>query len=173
MIEIKNKKIAEYLKQKDVLVNQGIAISKLIDAKQIKIEKLNKKEREVTNLVNPPELIEHGNKLRDEINEKIKELETIGKRIEEMKIDAIPDKMKKEHYALRDEKEKLERDRNKIALKIQKIKDRVIPLIRKEVVPLLAEYEDIEKAVVKDDKIVIETFNHLEDWKKNFKKNVV
>jgi hypothetical protein len=79
--------------------------------------------------------------------------------------------MKDEHMQLFKDKEKLERDRNKIALKVQKIKDKVIPIIQKEVKPLLLqEYDDIETAKVKDGVVVINTFNHLEDWKAAFKR---
>jgi hypothetical protein len=68
------------------------------------------------------------------------------------------------------EREKLERERNKIALKVQKIKDKIIPLIRKEVKPLLKDpFDDIETAQIKEDKVVVDTFNHIEEFKKKFK----
>ncbi len=79
--------------------------------------------------------------------------------------------MKNDHLEVLKQKEKLERERNKVALKVQKIKDKVVPIIQKEVRPLLKdEYDDIETAKLKDGKIVIETFNHIEDFKKKFRK---
>lgn len=171
MIKITNKRIADYLRQKDVLVNEGRAISKELVDIEHKIATLDRKERKITEKVQPQELLEQGEKLKGEINTMVEELQKIGKAIEDAKIAAIPEDMVKNHYALRDLKEKKERERNKIALKIQKIKDKVSPIIRKEVKPLLKEeYDDIESADVDGDEIVIKTFNHLEEWKAFWRK---
>ena len=99
----------------------------------------------------------------------MKRLEELGNLIEQQKLDAIPKDIKTAHQALMKEREELERERNKIALKVQKIKDRVVPLIQKEVKPLLKEYEDIDTAKTKDGKVTINTFNHLNDWIRAFK----
>jgi len=170
MIILKNKKIVSYLTEKEQLVNEGRRISKEIVKIEKEIASLDKKEKKITEKVNPAELIEQGEKLKAEINVKIGELQKISDQIGDAKIKAIPEKMVKRHYALRGDKEQLERERNKLALKVQKIKDRVIPLIKKEVTPLLQEYEDIEKVDVKKGEAVVTLFNHLEEFKRNFKK---
>lgn len=170
MIKIDNKKIYNLLLEKDKIVKEGRGISAQIETIESKIATLDKKERAITEKVNPKDLIERGDALKDEINNKIKELEKIAKEIEDVKIKAIPEDMVKEHYALRAEKEKKERERNKLALKVQKIKDKVIPLIQKEMKSHLNDYEDIETAKIMGDKVVIETFSHLEEWKKQFDK---
>ena len=101
----------------------------------------------------------------------MKRLEVLGKLIEKHKLDAVPKELKDKHFTLMAKKEKLERDRNKIFLKVQKIKDRLIPLVQKLVRPLLKEkYDDVETAKAINDKVYINTFNHLEDWKKKFGK---
>lgn len=170
MIKIKNKKILCYLNDKEELVASGRKISKDIENLEIEISKLDKKERSITDKVMPKDLIDDGEALKKEINDKIEILGKIGKKIEDAKISAIPKDMVELHYKLRNEKEKLERDRNKIALKIQKIKDRVIPMIKKEVLPQLSEYEDIESSEIVDDEVVIKTYDRLEEFKKSFKK---
>jgi len=170
MIKIKNKKILEYLKQKDIYVKQGRLLSTEIEEIEKNIEELDKAEKEYTTKCEPKELMEEGKNLQDQINELITKLQSISEKIQDEKIASIPKDMVDKHYKLRDKKEKLERERNKVALKIQKIKDRVVPLIQKSVTPKLAQYEDIEKAEVMEDEIVVTTFNHLEEFKKRFKR---
>jgi ABC-type Zn uptake system ZnuABC Zn-binding protein ZnuA len=83
--------------------------------------------------------------------------------------------MKDKHYALKDELEAFRIARNKIALKVQKIKDRVTPLVKKEVAPHLGEYDDTETVQIVRGKIIVQTFSHLEEWIARFKakKNTV
>ncbi len=170
MITLENKRLHDFIVSKDTLVAEGRKISQQIEDIEKKCGVYEKKEKSITLKVKPPkELQEEGDKLADEINKSIKRLEEIGMKIEKSKLDAIPKEMKDEHMALLKEKEGMERDRNKIALKVQKIKDRVVPLIQREVKPLLKEYDDIETAKTKDGKVVITTFNHLDDWVKKFK----
>lgn len=172
MIEIINPIIAKHLKNKDELVNEGRKISRDIENVEIKIKTYENREKAITGKVKPdPEIQARGDKLAEEVNAKIEELNKIGKEIEAMKLAAIPAEMKAEHLALLKKKEDLERDRNKVALKIQKIKDRIIPMIQKIVKPLLKdEYDDIETAKLQGDKITIQTFNHVTDFKNKFKK---
>lgn len=170
MITIKNKKVVTLLKEKEELVLTGRETSKKIEALDLKIFNLDKKERKITDSVLPKELLEKGEALKAKINLEVEELQKIGQEIENAKIEAIPQSMVDEHYAYRDEKEKLEKERNKIALKIQKIKDKVIPLIKKEVAPQIGEYEDIESSEIINDEVVIKTFDRLEEFKKSFKK---
>jgi hypothetical protein len=66
-------------------------------------------------------------------------------------------------------REELERDRNKIALKIQKFKDKLIPMLKKEIKPHLKEFEDTQTVELKDGKVVVETFDYLEDYKARFR----
>lgn len=170
MLKIKNAKLVKYLTDKEDLVKQGRSVSKEIEKIELKIQEIDKLEREITSKVHPEELLIKGEELKKKIEAEIEELKKIGKEIEDIKIKAIPEDMVKKHYALRDEKEKLETDRNKIALKIQKIKDRVIPIIQKEVKPHLQEFDDIETAIVKNNEVWVTTYNRLEEFKKSFKK---
>lgn len=172
MIEIKNPKIIKFLTDKDALVVEGKNFTKEIERIDIKIKGFENKEKAITGKIKPTkEVEEKGDKLVAEINARVKELEQLGKEIEESKLAAIPADMRKEHEELMASKEKLERERNKIALKIQKIKDRVIPMIQKECKPHLAtEFDDIETAKLIDGKVVVTTFNHIDDFKAKFRK---
>lgn len=170
MLEIENKKIHDFIVTKDELVNQGRKISMEIETIEKKCAVLEKKEKAITAKVEPPkELTDEGDKLAKSIETTMKRLEELGKLVEKAKLEAIPKDMKDEHMALLKQKEALERDRNKIALKVQKIKDRVVPLIQKQVKPLLKEFDDVETAKTKNGKVIISTFNHMDDWKRAFR----
>lgn len=172
MITLDNPRLVKFINDKDTLVQEGRKITRDIENLEVRIKGFENREKAITAKVKPSiESIEKGNKLTDEINAKIKELETLGMEIENQKLAAVPAKMKEDHLNLLKQKETLERDRNKIALKIQKIKDKIVPIIQKECKPLLKnEFDDIETASIKDDKIVIKTFNHVEDFKSKFRK---
>lgn len=172
MLKIDNKKIFDYLSEKDKLVKEGRKISSELETLEHKIVKCQDKEKKITESVKCEDLVKKGDIIGKEIEAKIKEIEDLSKQIQEIKLAAIPPELKGEHETLMKLREEGERRRNKIALKVQKIKDKVVPLIHKYVKPLLKEYEDIETAKLEDGKVVIETFNHLEQWKKNFKSRI-
>lgn len=179
MIEIESKKIAELITAKDDLVTEGRKITGQMEDLEKKVHKCEDKEKAITAKEKPDETLKaEGDALVEVFNNTLKRLEEVGQAIEKKKMDAIPKELIDEHKGYLKEIEKLERDRNKIALKVQKIKDRVIPLIQKEVVPKfvkrevtvdMSKFDDIETAKVKDGKVVIHTFNHLDDWKRKFK----
>ncbi len=170
MITIENKRLHDLIVDKDLHVTQGRGISKEIENLEIKIKRIENKEKKITGSVVPPkELTDKGDELLKVLNKIDKELTEIAEGIEKAKLDAIPKEMKDEHMDLLKLRENLERDRNKVALKVQKIKDKCIPIIQKEVKPLLNDkYDDIETAKTKDGKVLITTFNHLEEFKRKF-----
>jgi uncharacterized coiled-coil DUF342 family protein len=65
--------------------------------------------------------------------------------------------------------EELETERRKIGLQVQKVKDKVIPIVRKETDALLQEFEEVSTVEVKDGEIVVTTVNVLEDFKRDYK----
>lgn len=171
MIELKNKKIYDFIVKKDELVDEGRSISSELDKVEIKIKKCQDKEKAITAKVEPDkELKERGDVLVELINKNMKELEEISKQIRDQKLEKVPKALEEEHKELMKTREKLQRDINKVALKVQKIKDRLTPLIQKEVKPLLEEYDDIETAQAKNGVVIIKTFNYLEDFKAKFKR---
>lgn len=171
MITIDNKKIHDLIVQKDDLVTEGRAITGKMEEIGKKVTKCEEKEKAITAKEKPDSVLkEEGDKLVELFNTTLKRIEEIGQAIEKKKMAAIPQALIDEHKGYLKEIEGMERDRNKIALKVQKIKDKVVPLIQKEVKPLLKEYDDIETAKVKDGKVLINTFNHLEDWMRKFKR---
>jgi len=168
-LKLTNKKLLELLRLKDNIVKDGRKISQEIEELDKEITKCEEEEREITAKVEPIELGEQAEKLKNEINKQIKKFEALAKKIKNTKLDAIPKDLEAKHKDLMAKKEKLERDRNKIALKVQKIKDRVVPIIQKEVKPKLEEFEDIETAELEGSEVVVKTFSYLEEWKKAYR----
>ena len=161
--------LIKWLQEKDALVKEGREVSKRLDAVEKEIQTYVDKEMKLTAKVEPKELIAEGNKLRDEINERVKLLEKVAEDIRKEKLKAIPKDMETEHLKLNDQKEKLEKERNKIALKVQKIKDRFVPKLQKIALKHLGEFEDLSTAELKDGKVVVEKFSHLQEWKRQWK----
>jgi hypothetical protein len=180
MIEIENKKLHDWIVEKDRLVDEGRANERDIAIIEKKIADFEKKEKIITGKIQPDkDLREEGDKLIEEVNKTMKRLEELGKLIQDKKLEAVPKEMKDEHVALMKEREEKERLRNKIALKVQKVKDRCIPLIQKEVKPLLrvkrmveidiGKFDDIETAKTKNGKVVFQKYNRLEEFMQKFK----
>lgn len=168
MITIDNKKLHDYLMEKDSLVKQGRGVSVEIEALEKKIQSYQNKEKVITSRVECKEeqvLIEEKSKLVEAL---FKEVDALADTIREKKLAGVPENIRKEHMALLEKRKALETERNKFALKVQKIKDRVKPIIQKEMKPILKEYEDINTVVLNKGKIEVEVFSHLEDWKKAF-----
>jgi seryl-tRNA synthetase len=177
---IDNKKLHDLIVKKDELVFAGRKISGEIEVIEAKCKRFEEKEKKITAKVEiPKELFEKGEELTKQMTKVENELNEIGKKIHDMKLEAVPKEIKEEHLSLLREKEVKERDRNKIALKVQKIKDKLIPIVQREVKPLLqakrivevdlGPYDDIQTAKTKEGKVVIETYNRLEDFQKTFR----
>lgn len=170
-IELNNKKLHDYIVEKDRLVGVGRGITRDLESLELKIQGFEKKEKIITAKVVPPkELTDKGDEIVKQVTKLNEELTKIAVKINKSKLDAIPKEIKESHLKLLDDRDNLERERNKVALKVQKIKDKVVPIIKKEVKPLLKQYDDIETAKTKNGKVIINTFNHLEEFKKKFEK---
>lgn len=167
--ELYDEKLHEYLSEKDELVKKGRKLSAKVEITQRKIEANEKKQRTHT-AYKPQELWDKAVALDAKIAKDLTELEGIQKEVMKIKAERIPATVAKEFEYLKKEKEDYEIERNKVALKVQKIKDRAVPLIQKLMKPFLGEYEDIDTAELKGEKIIVKTFSHLENWKENFAK---
>lgn len=64
--------------------------------------------------------------------------------------------------------ETLEETRRKVGLQVQKIKDKVIPLVKKLTDGKLAEFEEITQVDIKDGEIDITVVNVVEDFKRDY-----
>jgi hypothetical protein len=76
----------------------------------------------------------------------------------------------KEINAVIDEMMKLEKSRDKIAIKLQKQKEKMIPLIEKDIIPnlTLTEFEEVGKITKIEGGIEIEIVDKVEEFKANY-----
>jgi predicted nucleic acid-binding Zn-ribbon protein len=169
MFTIDNAKLYKLIEDKDTLVKQGRKISSELETIEFKINKLQDKEKVITGKHENKDLATRGEIARLEMERAMKAFDKVAAEIHADKLEAIPKTMKDEHYAFMKKREELERDRNKIALKIQKFKDKLIPMLKKEIKPHLKEFEDTQTVELKDGKVVVETFDYLEDYKARFR----
>jgi len=180
MLKITNAKLYDWIMLKDKEVAGGRKISEDMDKLEKKIKRFEIMEKRITGKIKPDqELVDKGDKMVKDLQKMQEELMKIADGINKKKLEAVPQKMKDEHMALLKEREVLERERNKVALKVQKIKDRIVPLVQKEVKPLLCaerieqidmgRFDDIETAKAKDGVVEISTFNRLTDFMNKFK----
>lgn len=173
-IKIDDSRVLKYLQEKDVLVKSGRRISDEITRIETKITDCETKEKKITEKKQNAELGDKAEALKVQINELVKEFEKVCSAITVDKLSAIPKDLEKTHRDLMKQKEVKEQERNKIALKVQKIKDRVVPIIKKHVTPHLEQYEDIQTAEIKKDEVVVSVYNALDEWKEAYrKKNMV
>lgn len=169
MITLENPKLYKLIEEKDALVKTGRKISSELETIEFKINKLQDKEKVITGKHQNKELMTKGEIARLEMERAMKAFDEIANQIHADKLAAIPQTMKDEHFALLKLRSDKEADRNKVALKIQKYKDKMIPLLKKLIKPHLGEFDDTETVEVKDGKILVTTFNYIEDFKKKFK----
>jgi predicted nucleic acid-binding Zn-ribbon protein len=170
IIKIEDKQVLKYLQDKDELVKNGRRISDEISRLETKITDCENKEKKITEKRQPKELGEKAEALKVEINKLVKEFEKVCSAITVDKLSAIPKELEKTHKDLMKLKEAKEQERNKLALKVQKIKDRVVPKIKKHVAPQLEEYEDIQTAEIKKGEVVVTVYSALDEWKEAYKK---
>lgn len=170
-IKLENEDLKNLILEKGKLVDEG-------RAKSIEIEKLENDMSEIEK-----QLIEEEKKVNlDEFHKKEK---TITKRMEKCiadinkikqeiytKIKAeTPQELRDKYDEIKKEKENKEEERNKIALSAQKFNDKIIPLSRELMKPLLQdEFEDYDTIMIKDNEITASIFSHLNDFKINFNK---
>ena len=134
-----------------VLVDQEIMVAE----KAVDLSEFQEKQLEITNAVEGY----------------IEQMKTVQKEMFSKLKDSVDSGLYKKYDILKEQKEKLEESRNKVALKAQKYNDKIIPLGRKLMEEYLEnEYDDYDSIKIEDGEIVCTIFNHLDDFKKKFKK---
>lgn len=169
-IEIENKKMVEWIEAKDVLLNEGLAVLKQLEKVESEITSFQNKEKMITGKISPDATLkEEGDRLANEHAIIEKRLDEIIQSIEKKKMDAIPEKLLADHKEALKKRENLKRDMKKIENKIQKIKDRLVPLMKKEIKPLLQEFDDVDTPTIVKGKVVFPVYNHLENFKRQYR----
>lgn len=170
-VTIESDKLKELLLKKAELVNNGRAKSDEIEQLEKEMEETDQAVQAEEKKVNIDDLLEKEKEETKIVNECIERMKIIKKEIFDRMIEQVPAELHTKYDELKTKKEVLETERNKIALKAQKYNDKIIPLAKKLMSPFLEDqYDDYDTLQLQGEEIVATIFNHLADWKTNFKK---
>lgn len=170
-IKIENAKLKTLLEKKGDLIKIGRAVSDEITELEKQMEDTDKEVQELEKKVNIDEFLEREKEQTKIVEECIEKMKLIKKEIYDKMIAEVPKELHDKYDTLRKTKEEKEEERNKIALKAQKFNDKIIPLAKDMMKPFLVDqYDDYDTLQLDGDEIVATIFNHLNDFKTNFKK---
>lgn len=171
LVTLENDKLKKLLTEKSIIVTEGRQISSDIEILETEMEAIDTQIKEIEKTINIDEFHAEEKLLTEQVEACLARLQEIQKEIyAKMKV-AVPEELGERYETIKNKKEALETKRNKIALKAQKYNDKIIPLSRKLMKPLLEDqYEDYETIKVEDGQIIATIFSHLNDFKTNFKK---
>ena len=170
-ITIENDKLKNLLIKKGELITIGRTKSEDIERLEKEMEEADKLVQAEEAKVDIADLNEKAKAIGAKVDEAIKEMQAVKQEIFDRMMAQTPPELRTKYDELRKKKEELETERNKIALKAQKYNDKIIPLGKEMMKPFLEDqYDDFETLQLEDGEIVATIFNHLVDWKVNFKK---
>ncbi len=170
-ITIESDKLKELLTKKGGLIAIGRSKSDEIESIEKQMEELDVKIQAEEKKVDIKDLDEKAKTISAKVDEAIKEMQGIKEEIYARMKAQVPPEFGQQYDELKKKKEDLETERNKIALKAQKFNDKIIPLGKECMKPFLKDqYDDYDSLSLEDDEIVATIFNHLVDFKNNFKK---
>lgn len=170
-VNIENSKLKDLLKKKGALVDTGRATSIEIEALEKQMEEIDKQVQAEEAKVDISDLNDVQKAIGERVDKAIKEMQVVKQEIFNRMNAQVPHELHEKYEELKKRKEELETERNKVALKAQKFNDKIIPLARESMKPHLNDqYDDYDTLYLENDEIFATIFNHLVDWKANFKK---
>ena len=170
-VQLANDKLKDLLIKKGELVNKGRTKSVEIEGLEKQMEDIDLQLQAKEAKVDISDLNDKQKEIAARVDVAIQEMEGVKKEIFERMKAQVPAELGVQYEELKKKKEDLETERNKIALKAQKYNDKIIPLARESMKPFLQDqYDDYDSLYLENDEIFATIFNHLVDYKANFKK---
>ena len=170
-IKLENDKLKDLITKKGELVTFAIAKSEEIEAIEKEMETVDIQVQEEEKKIDISDLLEKEKGLTSQLDKLVEDMKALKQEIFDRMIKQVPQELHAKYEELKKSKEDKEIERNKLALKAQKYNDKIIPLGRKMMKPLLEDmYEDFDTLALEDGEIVATIFSHLNDFKMNFKK---
>ena len=170
-VTIENDKLKALLQKKGELIAIGRGKSEEIEQLEKEMEETDKLVQEAEKKVNIDDLLEKEKVETKIVEECIEKMKVIKQEIFDRMMAQTPPELRTKYDELKKKKEDLETERNKTALKAMKYNDKIIPLAKEMMKPFLEDqYDDYDTLALDGDEIVATIFNHLSDWKANFKK---
>lgn len=170
-VNIESDKLKGLLVKKGELITLGRGKSSEIETLEQELTEIDLKVQEEEKKVNIDDLLEREKAETKTVEECIEKMKAIKQEIyERMKAQTSPD-LHTKYDEVKKKKEDLELERSKIAIKAQKFNDKIIPLAKVLMKPFLQDqYDDYDTLQLEGDEIIATVFNHLNDFKTNFKK---
>lgn len=170
-VNITNEKIKKLLSEKSDLVTIGRKMSEEIEKMDEEMQEIDNKMKELEKTIDISEFSAREKEITAVVENAIEQMNKIQSEIREKMISIVPKELGDRYETIKNEKETKENERNKVALKVQKYNDKIIPLGRKLMKPYLEDnFDDYETISIVDGEVVATVFNHLEEFKTNFKK---
>lgn len=171
IIKLEDKKLFEYLTKKSTLIEEGRGISTELEKIDTEMEELDKLIQDEEKKVDITDLTDKEKEITERVQKCIDDMNSVKKEIFKRMDEKVDHTLHAKYETLKKEKEEKEELRNKTAIKAQKYNDKIIPLTRKLMTPFLEdEFDDYETIKIEDGEIVGTIFNHLDEFKTNFKK---
>ena len=170
-IKLNDVKLKKLLTEKAELITKGRAKSTEIEKLEAEMEVIDNQLKEIEKSVDISDLKAKGALINERVEQCIKEMKEIEAEIKVRMKEKSPTELVEKYDTIKKTKEDLETERNKIALKAQKFNGKIIPLGQKLMKPFLEDtYDDYDTIQLQDGEIQATIFNHLVDYKNNFKK---
>jgi len=170
-IKLEDKKLLKLLTEKGDLISVGREISTKIEEIEKEMEEVDKLVQAEEKKVDINDLTDKEKAISDIVQKCIDDMNAIKEEIYKRMSEKVDHTLHEKYENLKKNKEDAEEERNKIAIKAQKYNDKIIPLTRKLMTPFLEDmYDDYETINVEGGEIVATIFNHLDEFKTNFKK---
>lgn len=171
IIKLNNDKLKKLLEEKAVLINAGRAKSEEIEKVEKEMEEVDTKIKDIEKQVNIDDFLSDEKLLTEQVEKIIEQMKKIKQSILERLKGHVEPELVNKYDELKIKKDDLETERNKLALKAMKYSGKIIPLGQKLMKPYLEDdFDDFDTIRIEDGEIVCTIFNHLEDYKNNFKK---
>jgi len=165
IVKLEHPKLKGWIEQKDELIQQGRKMSGEVDLISEAMESINKKLVAEEQKVDVKDLVVKGEEL-------VKQLEGLQKQIYQRVRENTPQELRDQYELLEKQKAEKMTELNKLGHKVQKVKDKIVPLVQKLGKPHLETmYEDLNTTKLDEDgNVVLEIFDHLEEFKSNYAK---
>lgn len=169
--QLEDEKLKSLLTKKGELITIGREKSIQIEIIEKEMKETDLKVQEEEKKINIDDLLEQEKVETKIVEASIEKMKVIKQEIYDRMRSQVSPELHTRYDELKNKKEELELERNKIAIKAQKYNDKIIPIARELMKPILQDqYEDYDSLYLENGEIYATVFSHLVDFKNNFKK---
>ncbi len=170
-VTLESDKLKDLLIKKGDLITTGRATSTAIEVVEKEMAEIDVKLQEEEAKVNISDLNDKQKAIGAKVDEAIIEMQAVKEEIYSRMMAQTSPELRTQYDELKKKKDELESERNKVALKAQKFNDKIIPIGRELMKShLVDQFDDYDTLYLENGEVYATIFNHLVDFKNNFKK---